>query len=188
MRVQPKDMQKNSVETIVCEAMGKLKSVPMDDHTTSVMLKFMMDINSEAKADEIVKQIWQAEAIKARMLAQFGRELDSRCAILIVMWAKSIGSSLLYMYYMQWMCRAKGIQGKLTMDHLVEIFPMGFFADEDLHTIWDTQKVDNRRENFDTPEQKGSDNLIDYAIASMSIGGMSPETEAENVKKSAGAL
>lgn len=170
--VLPKDIKSNSVEKIVCEAMGNLKSVPMDEDTTSVMLTFMMDPASEAKADEIIQKIWQAVAIKDRMKGQFNREMDSRAAILITIWAKSIGSCLLYMYYAQWMCRKKGISGKFTMDHLVELFPMGFYADEDLHVVWDSQKVDNRKENFEGLDlTKGSDNLIDYALSSESIGG-----------------
>lgn len=56
--IHPKDIKSDSVEKIVCEAMSKLQSVPRDEDTTTVMIKFMFDINSEAKADEIVKQLW----------------------------------------------------------------------------------------------------------------------------------
>lgn len=123
------------------------------------------------------------------MEGQFGREMDSRCAILIAMWAQSIGSCLLYMYYVQWMCKQKGIGGKFTMDHLLQFFPMGFFKDEDQHTIWDSQKVDCRIENFKGLDLKtGGDNLIDYALSSMSMGGCSPEVEAEKESRSEGAL
>jgi len=176
--VLPKDIKSDSVATIVCEPMSKLKSVPMDMDTTSVMLKFMMDPGSKLAAEGIIKQVWQATAMRERMKGQFGRDMDPRVAILLTMWAKSIGSCLLYMYYCHWMCEKKGIKGEFTIDHLVEFFPMGFFEEEDIHKVWDSQKVDNRRENFDGTELTGGgDNLIDYALASQSMGGVAAEKE-----------
>lgn len=112
--ILPKDIKSDSVEKIVCEAMGQLKSVPMDEDTTAVMLRFMMDPGSKLAAENIVKGIWQAVAMRDRMKGQFGRDMDPRAAILITMWAKSVGSCLLYMYYCHWMCIKKNIQGEFT--------------------------------------------------------------------------
>ncbi len=168
--IQPKDIKTDSIEKVVCEAMDAIRTVPMDKDTSKVMVMFMLDKDSRKKAGEVFGEIFQATAIIKRMKVQFGREMDPRAAVLIAIWAKSIGACVLYMYYCQYQCIKKNITGEFTMDHLVEFFPMGFFPDEGIHTVWKSQKVYDAVEAFEGLEiNNGGDNLVDYHYAAGSL-------------------
>lgn len=168
--IQPKDIKPDSIEKVVCEAMENILTVPMDEDTSKVMVMFMIDEDSRKKAMGIFEGIFQSAAIIKRMKAQFGREMDPRAAVLIAIWAKSIGACVLYMYYCQYQCVKRNIIGEFTMEHLVEFFPWGFFPDEGIHTVWESQKVYDAVEAFKGLEiNNGGDNLVDYHYAAGSL-------------------
>lgn len=169
--MEPKDIKADSIQTVVCEVMEKLKPIPMDEDTTRLMLSFLLDKSSKERSVELFGKIWQAQVMAKRMKVQFGRDMDPRCAILIAMWAQSVGSCVLYMYYCQYMCNKMKIEGELTLDIMCEkIFPWGFFQDTDIHKVWDSQKVNNRAENFkDIDLGNSGDNMVDYGLAAESL-------------------
>lgn len=170
-RILPKEITPDSVEKVVCEGMSKLRSVPMNDTQSHVLIAFLLSAESEEKSEELLKEIWTADTMIKRMKAQFGREIDPRVAIIIALGHNSIGSCILYGYYLHWKANQLGISGKITLTHFGEnIFPFGMFSEEDIRNIWDSQKVYNRDEEFEGLEfSRGTDNLIDYGYASQSL-------------------
>lgn len=168
-RIKPADIKPDSIEKIVCEKMSSLTQQPLDDDTTEILILFKRDPDSAAHAKEIIKKVWTAQALVNRMGTQFGTVLDARIAIIVAGVAESIGGCVMYAYYMQMMAKRRGVK-KLDLDDIGWLFPIGFYAKDDMHGIWESQKVDNGRDMFDGLEFRGgSDNLVDYGYAAQSL-------------------
>jgi hypothetical protein len=159
-RIKKSEIKPDSIETMVWKKMQQLTPVPMDDDTAEMLMIFMVQPNSDDIAKGVLGKVWTAQAIINRMSAQFGTEIDPKLAIIVAGWAGPIGSCVMYSYYMQYMAKQRNLM-RLKLDDMSWLFPVGFFDSSDMHAIWDGQKVDT--------ERSGSDNLVDYEIAAMSL-------------------
>lgn len=170
-RIQPSDIKTDSIENIVCKGMEKFQSVELSEDVTKLLMTFLLSKDSKEKSIELLKEVWTAAALIKRLKGQFNRDIDPRVAIIIAFEAGSIGSCVLYSYYLQYLCKKKNITGEITLDHFCrDLFPIGLFSENDIHSIWESQKVSNARENFEGLElSPGSDNLVDYGIAATSL-------------------
>ena len=87
---------------------------------------------------------------------------DARLLLMMVLICQTPGIAVMYMAYLQYWCK-KNFSESIDLDVFCEkIFPWGFPGDDDLHKLWDSQKV----------EQNGpgsSDNLLDYSMAYQTI-------------------
>jgi hypothetical protein len=158
--IKQEEIKNDSVETIVCQKMHTLKPVAMNEDSAKALLLFLMDEVSKDKMDQNIDKIWQAKAIIKRLELQFNRKIDSRVAFLIAAHAGTIGSCVLYAYYIQYLCKLNNIE-EFTLDHFGDYFPNGMFSEDSMREVWDSQKV-NRTGN-------GSDNLVDYGFAAKSL-------------------
>jgi hypothetical protein len=87
--------------------------------------------------------------------------IDNRPILFLCAIAETTGSAILYLWYLQWWCANHDIK-EVSLELFCErIFPMGFPSKEDLHKIWDSQKV--------VSEKGAITNLIDYASAGQSL-------------------
>jgi hypothetical protein len=87
--------------------------------------------------------------------------IDERVLLALSIWAESAGNAVMYLWYIQGWCFKNNVR-EVDFETLgMKIFPMGIFTQKDLKSVWDNQKV----------QTKGmeSDNLIDYAVAGLSI-------------------
>jgi hypothetical protein len=66
----------------------------------------------------------------------------------------------MYCWYLQYESKKRNMK-EISFDNFVEIFPMGFPSEDDLHRLWDAQKVHS--------ERMSSDNLLDYPQAGKSL-------------------
>ena len=74
------------------------------------------------------------------------------------MLTKTPGSAVVYLWYLQYWSKKHGVTD-LNLSYLCErVFPMGFFSEDDIHKVWDAQKVNAR-----------PDNLFDYQLAGLSL-------------------
>ena len=74
------------------------------------------------------------------------------------------GEAVMYVYYLLYKAKQLGLKNGITFNDLGEkIFPFGFFTKKTLDFYWDEQKVKKNTES------SGSDNLLDYKTASMSL-------------------
>lgn len=82
--------------------------------------------------------------------------------VMIAQHLESAGTAVMYVYYI-WL---KLKPHTLITDSVVaeDLFPMGFFSDEQLNSMWDAQKVnaDDNVKSLTPIMFSGSDNLIDY--------------------------
>lgn len=159
--IKQEEIQNDSVEVVVCQSMHTMRPVAMSEDSAKALLLFLMDDDSRNKMDQNIDKVWQAQAIIKRLEAQFNKKIDSRVAFLIAAHAGSIGSCILYAYYIQYLCKLNGID-EFTLDHFGDYFPNGMFSDEQMQEVWDAQKVE-RSGNL------GSDNLVDYGAAAKSL-------------------
>ncbi len=148
----------HAIETIVCQEILLIPHVKMDEETRMLMALLLSEKNS-INIPEKEKPFLYA-VIEKRVTHCFTIQItDSRLLLFLAFIAKSPGVAILYLWYLQYWCFNSNIR-KLDLETFCEIFPMGFPTDLELRRIWNSQKVDR---------EAGSDNLVDYSSAGMSI-------------------
>jgi hypothetical protein len=66
----------------------------------------------------------------------------------------------MYCWYLQYEARKRGVD-EITFEIFADIFGSGFPSEDALHKLWDEQKVKR--------QEMGSDNLLDYPKAGLSL-------------------
>lgn len=153
--------QPDAVEKIFCQPFEKLKRYPVNGENMEILMKLLLYKNAFDDIPDNEKPfIYQL--IEKRIKYCFTYKIeDPRLLIFLSLIAESPGKAVMYLAYLQYWCRKSGAQ-VLTLEIFCEsIFPWGFPSDDDMHKLWDEQKV-NR-------DSSGSDNLLDYATAYQSI-------------------
>lgn len=149
------------IEREVCKKMHSLTREPADDELmgTLIRLYFTEGLKIPDKEKPFLFQI-----IEKRLQHCFTIKIeDHRLILFLCVLAESPGSAIMYLWYLQYWCFINEVK-ELNLELFCEkIFPMGFFTKSDLSKIWDLQKVSITR------DEHGSDNLVDYASAGMSI-------------------
>jgi hypothetical protein len=152
-----------AIEKLFCIPFNKLRSHPMDEETTGLFLQltFSGEHGKEVVIPEKEKPFLY-KVIESRVKGAFTFILnDSRLIMFLCVIAKTPGTAIMYLTYMQYWAKQKNVN-QITFDIFArDIFPMGFPSNEDLHLLWNAIKV--KRENG------GSDNLLDYQSAMKSI-------------------
>lgn len=153
--------QPDSIENIICRPMDSLKKKKLtgDDE----MIFKIMGLNDRIPLDAISKseKPYVIDFIEMKLQMFDYKVDDSRIIALISQVSKSLGFCVLYLAYLQYLCKKKSIN-HLTFDLFCDFFKDGFFTKEDLEKIWLEQKIE--RVDFNM-----SDNLIDYEAAYKSI-------------------
>ncbi len=156
----------NALETHMCDRLSKARMVPMSKDLSEALIKVIMSKEEGAKKmhEELLKVSWEYKALFERAKSSLTVEFEPSGLIMAfftsVYTAPGIGNAIMYIYYIQYACKKKGIE-KFTVNTFCEsVFPMGVFRNEDLNEVWDACKVSS---------EGGSDNLIDYPKASKSI-------------------
>lgn len=154
--------QADAVEKIFCVRFSKLKTFPMSDANSEILVKLLLAKNVIKDIAEKEKP-WLYQIIEKRIQLCFTFKIsDPRLILFIALVAGSPGTAVMYLAYLQYWCKQNNIK-ELDLDIFCErIFPMGFPCENDLHELWDSQKI-NR------PDSNGSDNLLDYSSAYQSI-------------------
>jgi hypothetical protein len=187
MRAEPNPIETiqnpNAVEEFICKAMDKASRVEMSKDDTELLVQLLMvgkpiPLSTVKKVDKY----FLYELIEKRVEHCFTFKIpDSRAIVFISAIAKSAGTAVMYLTYLQYKCK-KSNRTELTLDYLCELFPIGFIPESELKAIWDKQKVM-------TKSMGGSDNLLDYQSAMKSIQFHTENSqEEEPVSKSDGDL
>ncbi|MBK7362746.1 MAG: hypothetical protein IPJ01_10660 [Micavibrio sp.] len=167
MLAEEKIQDPNAVEEHFCKEFEKINDRysmmlrTMDDFETEM---FLMLLNSKpVTLDKIAikdKQFLYDIIEKRIKYVYTFKVVDSRVILFLCSVTKTIGIAVMYLTYLQYICKKENIRelsfDKLTMD----IFPDGFPRDEALKEVWLKQKV---------KRDSGSDNLVDYQSAMKSI-------------------
>jgi len=158
--------QDDGIEKNLCQPMEKLNPQPMSKDLTEVFFKLMLAKDDALDLKEMRKENWLFEAVEKRIEHCLTFTADNRSMFFVTCVSGSIGKCIMYLYYMQYIAKKENIKH---IDFNVfgeKFFPMGFFSDDDLKKMWDSQKVNCY---VDGKRKGGSDNLLDYGAAMKSL-------------------
>lgn len=153
---------------------ANLPQTPMSEEETRLALFLMTskdsnincDINEVDKSSEIYQHF--KPLIDAFQMQVFFKRLEHLTSLRITLGAflmiaqhlNSAGSAVMHAYYLHTKLPANTLVGVTEVS--MQLFPWGFFSDEQLKTIWDAQKV-RQDDKLDVCTCYGAhDNLLDY--------------------------
>jgi hypothetical protein len=144
----------DSVENLFAKKFEALPRHKMDDELTKIMLGILFaDIPEGA---ESVEKEFLAQVITKRLEA-LGYTIDIKAKLFLMVLTENAGMAVMYCHYLAYYCKKHDLT-TITMTEFCEnMFPFGFPSKEDLHKLWDDQKV------------KDGGNLLDHFKASESI-------------------
>lgn len=150
-----------AIEENVCFKIRQSAKFAMDKETTGILMTLLL-AKSKFEIPEKEKPFLYS-LIEKRINGCFDFVVnDNRLLLFLTHVSKTPGSAIMILWYLQWWCFSRDCR-ELTLNEFCErIFPHGFPSQNDLHSIWDGQKVD-------ISNNRGSDNLVDYASAGKSV-------------------
>jgi hypothetical protein len=154
--------QPDAIEQLICKPMEIAPRKEMSKEMTEIYIKLCFIPKNTMKLSEEEKSgLFIFRVIEKALQYRFTFKIeDERVILLLCHIAESTGQVIMYLTYLQYWCKKNDIKVLDFETFGMKIFPMGFPSAEDLSNIWDSTKV--RRES-------GSDNLIDYQSAAVSI-------------------
>ncbi len=152
-----------AIEENICLKIKQSPHLEMDNETTEILMRLINAKNKNFEIPENEKPFLYA-VIEKRIKHCFQFIInDNRLILMLTQISKSPGAAIMILWYLQWWCANHDCK-ELDLEIFCEkIFPMGFPSQNALHSIWDSQKVKTSIEN------RGSDNLVDYASAGQSL-------------------
>ena len=149
------------IELEIFKKMNSFRRENMDEELTKSLLSIYMakGLNIPDKEKPFLFQV-----IEKRLQYCYTMKIeDQRLILFLCALAETPGLAIMYLWYLQYWCFINDVK-ELNLELFCEkIFPMGFFSKSDLSKLWDEVKV------LRTGDERGSDNLADYASAGMSI-------------------
>lgn len=167
-------LREDAIELLVCEKMHRLpKNNTLSDESSKFLINLVYMENDPKhplqKWEGFTEKVFLYELLKKRTEFCFTFKFKNPIALLFLVGnIASPGQGILYLWYIQWWTFKNRDVEDNVIDLLTlceKIFPWGFFSEDDLHKIWDSQKVSTKLFN----DNKGSDNLVDYSVAGNSI-------------------
>jgi hypothetical protein len=158
--------QDNGIEVHFCEPLDtKGEKSNMSDEDSQIFLTLCFV--SEEDSNEMYNDVYKASGILKIFSSRAeyaGLKIDKKSSIMISVLCETPGEAVMYVYYLLYKAKQLGLKNGITFNDLGEkIFPFGFFTKKTLDFYWDEQKVKKNTES------SGSDNLLDYKTASMSL-------------------
>jgi hypothetical protein len=151
----------NAVEEYFCKPLDKFTPKALSESQLKMML--VIGLTKEGELPQMEKEFeevfWFYPAIEKRINVCFTYTMDTKAKMLLASWCESIGDMVMYLTLLQYKCKQRGIR-ELKYDALGIMFGDGIIDREFMRKCWDAQKVER---------DSGSDNLIDYASALMSL-------------------
>ena len=151
--------QENSIEELFAKEFEKTKKEPMDDFVSEMLVKLILSKNMSYSIPEGEKPFLY-KLMEKRISVIHDFELDERTLVFLCCICKSAGVCVMYVWYLQYESKKRNMK-QISLEDFCEIFPMGFPSEDDLHRLWDSQKV--------LTKGMGSDNLLDYPQAGKSL-------------------
>jgi hypothetical protein len=119
----------------------KCKGVPMSETLSKAFISLTMREMQTVSEDipEIHEQLGY-KILDSRATA-IGLELTQNVKYLLTMLCDRPGTIVMYAYALRYAQVSRELE-KITMQQIANLFPMGFLNNDDLHTMWDLQKVE----------------------------------------------
>lgn len=155
-----------SIKRLFCTPMDKLQRHSMSRELSEIMIALMFGGKSNEFKDS--DKPWLYQLIEKRLKMCFNYTLDEKTILFLCVLTGSPGKAVMYLWYLQYWCYENFKTKHITFDMFCkDIFPMGFFSDEDLNKLWDKQKISTLNDKGE--RVGGSDNLLDYLTAGSCI-------------------
>ena len=152
-----------AVDQHFSEKFESLKRHPLDKETMSLLVSLIMTPGEDEKMKSVISDVFILKIIQKRIEVCMSYTMDDRSMIFLGYVAESPGMAIMYLYYLARWAKNNDCK-RITLEIMCErIFPWGCPSKEDLHKVWDEQKV--HREIG----QSGTDNLLDYPKAALSL-------------------
>jgi hypothetical protein len=151
------------VETFFCKVLADFDPQALTKEQTKIMIALQFSQGDDLlKFEQEVKKIyWFYDGIDKRIKAYFTYDMDIKAKIILCSWCKSIGDMVIYLTYIQYLCKKYKIKHVNSDVMCMAFFPMGIFSDEIREKAWKVQKI-KQGDGY-------SDNLLDYGSAYYSI-------------------
>lgn len=146
------------IQREICQKMEALPTHEMSPELFETYISVMLAKDIVVPENE---KFFLFKVIEQRLKYCFSYKIEEhRLILLLCAVAETTGQAIMYLWYLQYWCYKNNVK-VLTADIFSkQIFPLGFYAKEDLTKIWYDAKV----------KEKNSDrNLVDFASAGMSI-------------------
>lgn len=158
-------MESNQIEQLIEEHLKDAQRVPMNEQVTrfAVQLVFV-DMSGEKLSSE---KPFLMKLIEKRVEVCFTYTISECAALLLAMVAGYPGAAVIYCWYLQYWCKKNNVKDVTLTRLMDEIFPFGFFSEEDLRRVWEAQKI-----------AASPDNMLDHAKYGESL-----QFEREEVKE-----
>lgn len=152
--------RENGIEEVVYDFLKDCELVEMSKDITQMYIEIGMMPKDMILKKEHKPHVFQI--IEKILPYSFTFKItDERVLLVITLLSESAGNALLYLWYIQAWCFKNNIKEVDFETFGLNIFPTGIFSDKDLKSVWGNQKVQKTGME--------SDNLIDYAVAGLSI-------------------
>jgi hypothetical protein len=151
--------QPNSIEELFAKKFEKLNKYPMDNETSEIFVKLILSKDSQYEIPDNEKPFLY-RIMENRISVVHDYKVDDRVLLFLSFICPSAGVGVMYCWYLQYEAFKRGID-IITFEIFADIFGSGFPSEDALHKLWDEQKVKR--------QEMGSDNLLDYAKAGLSL-------------------
>jgi hypothetical protein len=151
-----------AIEKYFCVEFEKLRQMPMDEETTSILAKLLfskpLDIKDIPEKDKpfLIKMMEK----RIRVLYTYQMN-DAKALLFLAFISKTPGIAVMYLTFLQYKA-FKMHKKEIDLNDICEIFFNGFPGESDLSMVWHKQKI-HKKPNMH------SDNLLDYPYAAKSI-------------------
>lgn len=132
----------------------RLKTVPMSDSVTQCLLSALMAESQGKTYPDTVGLFAVQVAIKRA--AYINLAATENLLVFIAALSNSPGKVVMYLYALRYWQLVNNPEQPLTANMLCHIFPMGFPTEDEMHRMWDAQKLENGANLLD---QLGGDDL-----------------------------
>jgi len=153
------------IEQLIDTHLKDAKRVPMKREQAEFALKLIILDMSGKKLS--AQKPFLMQLIEKRVEACFTYTISECAALLLAMVAGYPGAAVIYCWYLQYWCKKNNVKDVTLARVMEEIFPSGFFSEEDLEKTWKAQKV-----------ALSPDNMLDHAKYGESL-----QFEREEVKE-----
>jgi len=147
----------------LCENLETEIMVPLNEQAMKLLITLATS-NSEKIAEiyaGVNKETPMVKILEDR-IGTMGRSIEKDALIFIGLNCQTVGEAVMYAYIISYKMKKMKIENPLGLRTLCEkVFPTGAFSKNSLEKFWDSQKVKS--------QNRGSDNLLDYAEASKSL-------------------
>jgi len=147
-----------AIEEHFCLEFDKLGREPMSKEVGGMLMQLLMveANNLDTPFEDDVP--WQIKAVKKRAEV-FNLKISNTAIVFITAVSDgNIGNMIMYVVYLKYLSNKYNIDEVTVTEIASTLFPMGFPSEEDMHMLWDKQKISG-----------SPDNLIDYPSAGETI-------------------